>query len=417
MTVWLVRENENLPGDDNNPRLQRMGLLAQEFEKLGCNVIWWQSTFNHLQKKFRFDSEKTIDWDNHLQIKLLHACSYSKNVSLRRIIHEKQTARTFFKRAKKIKKPDIIVAATPTIPYMHYAVRYARAHKIPIVVDVRDLQPDVYLDAFTGIKKALVSLFIGPVKRRFSKDLSNATALIGTTQPYLDWALNYAKREKKDSDAVFYVSYPDSGIITKLSDASRWKQYLEFDGLRCCFFGQFGNLVDFETMISAAEICKKEKLNVLFFLCGKGELLEHYQTIVKEKELGNVILPGWVNKTDIEDIGFLSDISLLAYKQSKNFEKQMTNKFSESLALGTAVLLQPQGIMKEVVSRNNCGMHYSNATELFECLKQLSFNSSLLKEMKANARILYENAFKAENVYKKYAEHVLKIAKEHRNEL
>ena len=25
LKVWLVNEGENLPGDDNNPRLQRMG--------------------------------------------------------------------------------------------------------------------------------------------------------------------------------------------------------------------------------------------------------------------------------------------------------------------------------------------------------------------------------------------------------
>ena len=37
--VWLVNEGENLPEDDNNPRLQRMGLLAYEVEKLGAEVI------------------------------------------------------------------------------------------------------------------------------------------------------------------------------------------------------------------------------------------------------------------------------------------------------------------------------------------------------------------------------------------
>ena len=58
--VWLVNEGENLPGDDNNPRLQRMGLLAFELEKLGTKVIWWQSTFNHYQKKFRYHEDKLL---------------------------------------------------------------------------------------------------------------------------------------------------------------------------------------------------------------------------------------------------------------------------------------------------------------------------------------------------------------------
>ena len=72
MKVWLINEGENLPGDDNNPRLQRMGLLAYELSKFeGVEVVWWQSTFNHYQKKFRCHDDKTVQLKDNLHLFLI----------------------------------------------------------------------------------------------------------------------------------------------------------------------------------------------------------------------------------------------------------------------------------------------------------------------------------------------------------
>ena len=106
LTIWLINEGENLPGDDNNPRLQRMGLLAYELDKLDANIVWWQSTFNHYQKTFRFKSDQEIKLTNNLELKLIHSCGYKKNVSIRRILHENKTARRFYKKAVKSNEPS-----------------------------------------------------------------------------------------------------------------------------------------------------------------------------------------------------------------------------------------------------------------------------------------------------------------------
>lgn len=412
MKVWLVNEGENLPGDDNNPRLQRMGLLAYELEKLGPEIIWWQSTFNHYQKKFRCHEDKDVQLTDNLEMKLIHACGYKKNVSLKRILHEYKTAKGFYKKALKEKKPDVVVVAMPTIALTHYAVKYARLHNVPVLVDVRDLNPDVFVSPFHGIMKSIVGVAIIPFKMILSNALKNATGLIGTTEPYLCWGLNYAKREKNQNDRVYFVSYPDNGKINKLSEDSRWQKYQDYKGLICCFFGQFGQLVDFDTVIDAADMCQKNGVDVKFLLCGKGELLEKYQNIVKERHLDNVELPGWVNQTDIADIGMISDVGLMAYKKNDNFDMQMPNKFSEYLSLGQAILLQPTGVMQTVIEKNRCGIHYETATELYEAVLKLSNEKKLLASMKENSRKLFENEFSVNKVYRDYGLHVMKIAEE-----
>lgn len=412
LKVWLVNEGENLPGDDNNPRLQRMGLLAYELEKLGPKVTWWQSTFNHYQKKFRYHEDKDIKLTDNLEMKLIHSCGYEKNVCFKRMIHEWKTAKGFYKKAQNEELPDIIVSAMPTIAQAHFTVKFGREHNIPVIVDLRDLNPDVFVSPFHGIVRKAVSIGITPLRMMLGNALKHADGLVGTTEPYLNWGLGYAKRAKGENDRVFFVSYPDNGVATKLSENSRWKEFDNYSGIICCFFGQFGQLVDFDTLIEAATLCQEKGLEVQFLLCGKGELLEHYQEVVQTKGLKNIQLPGWVNQTDIADIGYLSDVGLMAYKKNDNFDMQMPNKFSESLSLGLAIMLQPTGVMLDVITKNECGIHYENASELYEALKKLSENRELLKRMKTNSRSLFEREFSVSNVYKAYGQYIINMAKE-----
>lgn len=407
--VWLINEGENLPGDDNNPRLQRMGLLAYEVSKFeGVEIVWWQSTFNHYQKKFRCHEDKNVQLKDNLKLIMLHSYGYSKNVSIRRMAHEWKTARKFYIQAQHCELPDVMVSAMPTVAQAHYVVKFARKHHIPVIVDLRDLNPDVFVSPFSGFTKMLVALCIKPLQRLLGNALKHADGLVGTTEPYLNWGLNYAKRNRSDNDRVFFVSYPDGGVATGLSENSRWQKYEGYDGIICSFFGQFGQLVDFDTVIEAADLCKKNQVKALFLLCGKGELLEHYQNVVKERGLDNVVLPGWVNKTDIADIGFISDAGLMAYKNDDNFNMQMPNKFSEYLSLGLAILLQPSGVMQKVIADNDCGMRYESAEQLYKAVKELSLDRAKLEKFKKNSRALFEREFSVEKVYKEYGEYIIK---------
>ena len=149
-------------------------------------------------------------------------------------------------------------------------------------------------------------------------------------------------------------------------------------------------------------------MKALVLLCGKGEVLEHYQNVVKKRELDNVVLPGWVNKTDIADIGYISDVGLMAYKNDDNFNMQMPNKFSEYLSLGLAILLQPSGVMQKVIADNDCGMRYESAEQLFDAVKELSQDKAKLERFKKSSRALFEREFSVEKVYREYGEYIIK---------
>lgn len=403
MLIWLVREAENYPFEETRP--QRMGLLAQEYLKLGHDVVWWHSTFNHFKKTFVYNKDTDIDINEHFKVKLLHTSGYKKNVSAKRIIHHKRIAKKFLKLAnKEVKKPDLIVVSMPHISFAKAAVKYGTKNNIPVYIDVRDLNPDVFVSPFSGLKKQIVKVLIKPAKRMLSYSIKNATGIIATTQPYLDWALHkYGKRNEGPNDRVFFVSYPFKEPIKQISNESKWSKYLDPNCLNVCFFGQFASLADINTVIDAALICQGSNINVKFLMCGEGELLEKYKEKVSSLNLKNIIFPGWVNSTDIQEIGFVSDCALLPYRTAPNFELQITNKYSEYLALGLAVLVQPNGIMRDTTIKNRCGLAYSDSNELCECFKTLLNDKKLLETFKINARRLFEEQFCAEKVYKDYA--------------
>lgn len=412
MRIWLINDGENLPVDGKNPRLQRMGLLAYKLGEKGVDVTWWQSTLNHYKKEYRAQEDTDVTLNEHVMLKMIHSSiGYKKNVSLRRLAHQWRMGYKFYKKAQQEPKPDLILCCMPTLEFLHYAVKYAKKNNVPYIVDVRDLNPDVFLSPFHGIMRGLVSIGIKPMQWSLTKGLKGAKGIAATSEPYLDWAMNYAKRNKQDNDRVFYVAYPDCELPTVLSIDSRWAKYENHSGLLCCFFGQFGRLVDYETIIKAAELVKAEKLDIKFLLCGNGEMLEHYQNLIKEKQLTNVEIPGWVNQTDIRDIGFVSDIGLMAYYPNEAFNMQMPNKFSEYLALGLGIALQPTGVMKKKLEEYSCGFHYDNEVELVRQLKYLLEHPKELQTVKTNSRKLFEKHFASSVVNEEYANYLINNAK------
>lgn len=412
MNIWLIKDSELVPNDSGKPRLARMGLIAEILLESGHQVTWWNTTFLHFKKEYRYHSDKSVLIKNNYRINFIHSCGYSKNVSLRRLLHNWIAAVKFYNMAKKTKAlPDVIVVALPTISFVSKAIKYGRKRNIPVIVDVRDLNPDVFVDAFTGFKRSIVRVGIIPLQITLQRAMKKASAIFATTQPYLDFGLKYAKRKRKEEDGVYYVSYPDKDKTQYKEKVEYWINRLGCNGnLVVCFFGQFGSMSDIDTIIKAAKIIDENLYNVLFVLCGEGEKYKQYQEAVSKMK--NVVMTGWVDEDDIQAIGQIADIGLMAYKDSKNYELQMPNKFCEYLSLGLAVFLQPMGIMQNVIKQNKCGLSYRSEKELVENIKYVLEQPNELTIMKRNARNLYEKNFCAESVYKAYADHIVEIGRD-----
>lgn len=408
--IWVVKTAEPLPCDEG-ARLLRMGLVSQELVKNNNNeIIWWSSTFDHYRKNVRSNHDEYIEIKDNYHLKLIHLdISYNSNLSPKRLLQQYYEGRKFLELSEKEEQPDIIICPMPTLEMAHFASIYAKKNDIPLVIDIRDLFPDMFIDFVPRKMRTFVKLGIIPYRIMLKKALRQATYLIATSDYFLEWGLKYAKREKKVGDRVYYVSYPDNNIELCDEDIDIWyKEYdLNEDDFICCFFGKFGYTVDLECVMRAAKITSVEEPKIKFVICGEGEKLSVYKDILGET--GNVIFPGWVNRKQICSLGRISKVGLLAYKPGENYEYSMPNKFCEYLALGLALLVEPKGMMLRYVDESKCGMHFSTSEELADCIIKMYRDIHMVETMKRNARKLYESKFCAENVYKQYAEHIENI--------
>ena len=125
MKIWNIVIGEPLPLNNNQNRLHRSGLLNDILVKSGHEVCWWSSTFDHFSKKHHFSSYKEIDLSSRYKLRLLHGCSYKKNISFQRIRNHRQIAKEFTVHLEKAGKPDVIICGYPSIELAYNAVRFA----------------------------------------------------------------------------------------------------------------------------------------------------------------------------------------------------------------------------------------------------------------------------------------------------
>jgi len=405
MRIWLINEGEPLPIDSTNDRLQRMGILATMMAKRGDSVTWFHSSFHHYRKEQRCKKDTIIE-KNGIKYILLYALSYKRNLSLQRILHHKITAKHFVECSKAETKPDIIVCAMPTIELTQSAVEYAQNNNVPIVIDIRDLWPDIYKEVVPGFVRPLVSFYSIIIKKKLSSYLKNATAIFSLTDSFLKWGLELIGREINENDSVFRMGYTHENIIN-FSTNIRENLKISSGDFVICFFGTLSMMFNFEPIIESAKILINHK-NIKFIICGDGKALPELKK--KTGGLSNIHFLGWVNREAIQEILSFSSLGIAPYINSENFIKNVPNKFAEYLSAKLPVLLGISGEMELLITKNNCGLKYNSAQNLADQIVFLYKNNSICKEMSDNAFALYNKEFDANIVYTDYINKLEKIS-------
>jgi len=93
------------------------------------------------------------------------------------------------------------------------ATRYGKEKNVPVVIDVRDLWPDIFVDLFPiGIRwlaKAVLFVFFKNTRKMFRE----YTSIRGISDGYLQWALSYAGRNLSVNENVSPLCYKKPIVI------------------------------------------------------------------------------------------------------------------------------------------------------------------------------------------------------------
>lgn len=300
--------------------------------------------------------------------------------------------------------PDIILCSLPTLELAIVATQYGKRHGVPVVIDIRDLWPDLFLEFMPRWLRPLARVAMLPMRRQARRACRDAYAITGNSPGFVDWGLSLAGRPAGPLDRHFPFGY----AIEPLAEAerSRATAYWQEQGVvpdggefLICFFGTMGHQFDLETVVDAARLLEAEGRPARFVLCGTGESLPALRD--RAKGCRSVLFPGWVGKAEIRVLMEMANVGLAPYINHIGFASNLPNKPIEYLAGGLPILSSLRGYLEGFLEQFGCGVTYEegNAASLRDLVVQIRDNSQLAQEMAKNAEIAFKGRFEADAVY------------------
>jgi glycosyltransferase involved in cell wall biosynthesis len=407
MNVWLLQIGEILPLQTGTRRL-RTAMLADKLTERGHTVLWWASAFDHFGKKWIINKDMEFHVNERLRIKALKGMGYKKNISLSRFFDHRLIAWKFRRFTTGIEKPDVIVASMPSYDLAFESARYAKKHRIPVLVDIRDQWPDIFIENVPPRFRGMARLILKNEFSMLKSLLGMADGLVSMTDPLLKWGLSYAGRERTWKDNVFYLGYRKGELV----DNERTRKLYELGKVLSgnfvvTFVGTFGTYHNPSLLIDCAK--EFEGGDIRFVLAGDGELLQELKE--KASSLSNVFFPGWLDQDQITVLLKHSHVGVCPSGQIEN-KVFFPNKAFSYLAEGLPVLSSFRGEIEEIIDKYKVGYSYDNLESLVKGIKALYNDSDLYREMSANALRLFGEKFDADKIYVEYAQHVERIAKD-----
>lgn len=398
-----------MPGDGNDIRLYRTGLLYNALSESGDDVVWWTSSFNHTSKELRKDTNRIIT-NKGSSVFLLKALKYKTNISLKRAFSQAYTAIDFKNSIKKFPVPDIIIGSFPTIELCREAVKFSKKNNIPVIIDVRDLWPDIFLNHVPRYLKFIFKLMLTKMYKDTAYVFKNATCITAVSKAYLDWGLKKANRSIRENDLVFPHGYPINDLNNyTVNIAESYMQKLGFQNKKptILFIGTFGETYDLKTVIRAIKAYPDKFKSIQFVFCGNGPKYNNWRKEAAGLEC--VIFTGWIDSSLINYLLNKSSVGLAAYKTEA--PQGLPNKIFEYMSTGLPILSSLQGETDEFLRLHNIGITYK-ADNLVSFVEQIDriLNLETQKTMRQNSNELFKKKFTSSVVYSEYITKIREIA-------
>lgn len=409
MRIWLVNVGEPMAVDPGSERKLRMGLVADYLAENGHDVVWWTSTFDHNYKRQRYGHDVAVKAGERLELRFLHARSYSSNISVQRLLNHRQLGRAFECSADSViptERPDVIFATMPIVELAAAAARYGDKHKIPVIIDVRDLHPDIYLSLVPRSLHRVAKAAMWHMYRDLRTALRLATGIIAIAPSFLRWALQHAARDQADTDAVFPLAYPEIDSSPSEVDAAARElkaMGVDIEKKILWYVGTFNRWIDLQTPIEAARrLDAAGRTEFQLVISGSGDFESHWRRLAEG--LPNVVFTGWIGVPHILHLRGESWAGIAPYRSGF---LTVGNKLFEYMAGGLPILLSIGGDAKGIVESNVCGVAYDggDADSLVRAIDDLA-RDGVHSRMAVNSRNAYEMHYSAEHVYGRLVEYI-----------
>ncbi|WP_425905834.1 glycosyltransferase [Nitrobacter sp. TKz-YC02] len=418
MRIWLVNTGEEIPSDTGKPRLLRTGIMAERLAHRGHEVTWWNSTVNHQRKEQRASTTTIADRPEGYKLVLLYGRLYSKNVSIRRIVSHVQNARAFEQLAPTMPRPDLILCGYPPIELAEAAVRFARSNSVPVAVDFRDMWPDIIAEYASGLSRIAAMPAVAYWNRSLRYTVRNATAILGVTDGFVDWALQRGGRPRGPLDRAFHLAInPIPPAQSDVHDAERfWDELGIMPGREQtigCFAGTLSRRLDIKTLVQGAvQLPETDKQTSKLVICGKGDQDDELRALGRTEK--HIVFAGWRTAAEIHVLLRRCHYGAVPYFSTSDFVVHYPNKVGEYLGAGLPIMTGLTGQVRSLLKARGLGYFYNegDVASATRCLQLISADRSSFETKQRMAREVYKELFDPQRIYDSFCEHLEHLASE-----
>jgi len=393
-------------------------MLAKHLAAGGHRVTWWTSAFDHIRKQHLAKSDAEVQWGSNVTLRLVQAPGYTRNVSLARAIDHARVAKRFEQLALASEKPDVILASMPTIDLALASTQIGLHFNVPVVVDIRDLWPDIYVEMLPKWLRHVADVVIQMPRRQVRNACRQAFAIIGNAPNFVEWGLALAGRAASTFDRFFPFGYSIPPVSPERRLAA--EKYWEGHGIRRdhkellgCYFGSVGFQSDFDTVIEAVRRLRGSDVAVRVVFCGEGDRLEDLKR--RARDVPEILFTGWVEQPEILALMEMSQFGIAPYRNHSGYIGNLPNKPIEYIAGGLPVVTCLSGYLSDFLERHACGYHYpeEDADALVQLLRRLDREREALQRASVNAREVFREKFDAGVVYESMVEYLQEVVRSH----
>lgn len=324
MNVWIVNPYGTLPSE--GWREYRSAMLARALAVRGHDVTWWISDIEHRSKQRRPKGISDPLLPRNVRLEIVEARAYRHNISLGRIFYEQSFARGFEQRSQSLTIPDLIVLADPSLFFSDPVVRYAKRHKVPFVLDILDLWPELFHVLLPGKIRHLGLRAFAPLYRRRDRLVGEAAAVVAVTKDYLETVvpIGYGKPTKTVYLGVDRANFDTPQLALNANGV-----------LEVIYAGTLGDAYDIPTLLAAIETLVDAETLVHFTIAGEGPRQDQLAAIA-DRYPRHVSFLGKVPAEVLADYYMKAHIGLAIYAADSTVS--MPVKFYDYLAAGLATI-------------------------------------------------------------------------------
>lgn len=289
--------------------------------------------------------------------------------------------------------PDVVLATSPPLTIALPAIAVARARRVPLVFEVRDLWPEAPIQ---------MGALRNPTARAGARALERVTyraaAHVIALSPGMREGIIAAGAGPERVTVIPNAS--DLDLFSPDLDPGELRATLGIaeGALLCSYFGTMGEANDLTQVIEAATLLRdsgRGAEEIAFVLQGEGKRRPGLGTEVARRGLNNVVVRGAAGKAEAARLAAASDACLTIFKDVPILATNSPNKLFDTFAAGRPAIVNTDGWQRELVERHGAGLaaRPGDPADLAAQVERLADDRELARRLGAGARRLAEEQF------------------------